>query len=329
MVVCDYASFLELAAIPRLLHKKCNNMSKEANRTNNFASLVLDLRHPSASFHEAAAPSPIENVKWWIRLNNFVTGCRRGMKRLVIERTDLPQNRFFSPGRAEGPGGRESRVDEMMLAMKVAFAYHPFMFSSGRASIGKRVVSWARRRARRKKSKSEKYQSVLVASLRRIYGLIADSACVEEPHPPNNKRCHRHFAWELRTCSLGKPQQAAYDRCCLDVQGSDEDVAEGLLRLRKICIHSDLEDFIGRMLAHPLPGILSSARSYRGRNGSILASGLTAFSEPEAYAAKLVMRKSSKMRELLRVLVCDCGFEAAGKFDLLGAPPGDVGKEVG
>ena len=115
MVVCDYGSFIEL-------NGRRNHSSSGQTRVE-FTFMILDLRHPCSSTPDGEF---IENVRWWVRVNSFLAKCLNTMKRLVIEQTDLPQNRFLYQCHASC--AELTKCNDEILAMKVAFVYHPAIF---------------------------------------------------------------------------------------------------------------------------------------------------------------------------------------------------------
>ena len=343
IVVCDYGSFLELVG--------GSDHSSSGQTRVDFASMILDLRHPFSTTRdkefgqqnneikpEKSIPL-VESVRWWIRLNDFLAKRSTDMKRLVIEQTDFAQSCLFLPnGIISSSAELTKRFDEL-LAMKVAFFYHPAIFFSESGSVGKRVISWAKTEAKKKISikvtahgvtlahilyngfgvlPSCGFRSVLTASLKNVCDSFVDvmRGNEDEASDSTNK-----LAWQLRLCSLAKPQQDAYKRCYSNLGGPYDEIAGGLLKLRNICIHSNLDQILVKNFnplscrRHGLDG-----RRCVGKHGSILVRNSSFFLEPSIDVARKVVKKSSKMKELLSVLIDECGFEVAGKFDLIENP---------
>jgi hypothetical protein len=342
--VCDYGSLCEVV----------DRDDRCLSSANNFASMILDLRHcgSSATWDERLSEnekhglkttqSPLDSVKWWVCLNNFIAKCPTSMKRLVIEQSDHPRNRLIAPngdGSFGSIGELEKRVHKL-LAMKVAFVLHPSSFVSERGSVGKRVISWAKFEAKVNKPSNEApsggvgaaidhvlrngnrtlsswgWSSVLTATLQRMRESLFDSmlACCE--NGSDTRAVRTNFSWELRICSLGKSQQAAYDKCFAKMRGnSDDAIACGLLELRKTCIHSTLNQIAASLLA-PMRWHVLGDRIMRKKGSSMLTSSAT-ISEPSIQLARKMMNKSSKMKELLRVLVTECGVDIVSGFELI------------
>ncbi len=346
IVVCDYGSFLELAGR--------SDHSSSGQTKIDFASMILDLRHPCSSTRdkefgqnkeikpEKSTPL-VESVRWWIRLNDFLAKRSTDMKRLVIEQTDLPQSCLFLPKGINSSSAELTKRFDELLAMKVAFFYHPAIFFSESGSVGKRVISWAKSEAKKKISikvtahgvtlahilyngfgalPSCGLRSVLTASLKNVCDSLVGVMRVneDEANYSTNK-----LAWQLRVCSLAKPQQDAYEQSFSNLGGPYDEIAGGLLKLRKICIHSNLDQILVKIL-NPLSCHGFDRRHGVGKHGSILVRNSRFFLEPSIDVARKVMKKSSKMKELLSVLIYECGFEVAGKFDLVENPI-DVGED--
>ncbi|KAL7554279.1 hypothetical protein ACHAWF_017722, partial [Thalassiosira exigua] len=358
IVVCAYELLAEMASLP----------DRGGRNSCHFASLTLDLRHPLSADSGWQSASPVDSAKFWIHLNEFVARCcRRGMKRLIIEPMNPSSSRFNlvleensgNDGGNENPkdeGRKRHRSDEM-LAMRVAFLYNPSIFFSELGpSIGKRVVSWAKRQGRKARSDATmtmkmaaragvgeedkiysqphlcngsnsqqsslpRSRSVLMALLQTVYDSTINLPCLDESRDEEASKCGRHNGWELRACSLSQPQRAVYESCCYDmVQGrvcSNQGVAECLLKLRKICLHSNLDGVIERLLASLQCDYLG--KQIRGSScGSTLFKRIFGtFSEPNIDVAKRVMKKSSKMKELLCLLTGKCGHNVESKSELL------------
>ena len=351
VVLCDYTSFLELTAA----------VDQRSGRRTNFASLILDLRHPS-SIHDInrgegkatkyVSSSPIESVKWWIHLNNFSAQCPNNsmMNRLIIQQSEIPQNclltlpNITNHKEVDAKEGKKKRSEDMMLAMKMAFIYNPSLFASQRdgASIGKRVILWARRQAKGQKKQTAQamdedegdelcngnvspppsamgYRDVLLSSLEDMCESSIDLSNGE--HHDDDELDTK--AWEVRMCSLAKSQQTAYENraCCFGNMhrgGTNNEIAECLLKLRKTCLHTNLDEIVARVLA---PVHQHAAGDMQGKCGSILMHKSATFSEPSVDAAKRVIKKSSKMKELLRVLIRDCGYDVGSMMCELGHNP--------
>jgi hypothetical protein len=311
-----------------------------------FASMILDLRRPHSTTQDDEftnkeneksqnSTSLVESVRWWLRLNSFLVKRSTNMKRLLIEQTDFPQCCLFHPvsdGTCTRSAKQTKRFDEL-LAMKVAFLYHPSVFFSERCSVGKRVISWAKSEAMKKisikvtargitlahiitsgnsASSSCGYRSVLLASLKSNCDMLVEVMGVHK-HQTNDSR--NEYLWQLRTCSLAKPQQDAYNQCHPNLGGPDDEIAGGLLKLRKICLHSNLDKILETVFT-PLSCRRRDGQSDVGRHGSILVSDSRACLEPRFDVARKVMKKSSKMKELLGILIHECGIDIVDKFDL-------------
>jgi hypothetical protein len=311
-----------------------------------FASMILDLRYPHSSNQDEKlskkekdqsqnSKSLVESVRWWLGLNSFLAKRSTNMKRLLIEQKDFPQCCIYPPD-SEGTCSRsaeQTKRFEKLLAMKVAFFYHPSVFFSKRHSVGKRVISWAKSEAMKKISirvtahgitlahilssgngaeSASGYRSVLMASLKSNCDTLVEVMGI---NTNQTKDLPNEYQWQLRTCLLAKPQQDAYNQSHPNLRGPDDEIADGLMRLRKICLHSNLDKILETVFT-PLRFRLRNGQSYVGRSGSILVSSSKALSEPRFDVARKVMKKSSKMKELLGILILECGIDIADEFDL-------------
>lgn len=350
VVVCDYGSLREVV----------DRDDRCLSSANNFASMILDLRHcaSSATWDEQLSEngkhrlkttlSPLDSVKWWLCLNNFIAKCHTSMKRLVIEQSDHPRNRLIAP---KGDGSFGSNVDRAkrvhkLLAMKVAFVLHPSSFVSERGSVGKRVISWAKFQAKMNRPSnvtpsgevcagldhvlrngnrslsSWGWSSVLTATIQKIRESIFDAMLAYWENGGDTRAVRTKFSWEVRIFSLGKSQQAAYDKCFTEMRGNTDDaIACGLLELRKTCVHSSLSQIAASLLA-PMRWHVLGERIMRKKGSSMLTSSAT-ISEPSIQLARKMMNKSSKMKELLRVLVTECGVDIASGFESIEALSSD------
>eukprot|EP00985_Skeletonema_marinoi_P009193 scaffold4249_cov88-Skeletonema_marinoi.AAC.1 len=131
VLLCDYSSFIEMAD---------GKKESPANKSiPDFTSLILDCRHPSLDDGKSSKhPVEIESAEWWNRVVQFMMSSA-SMDRVVIEH---PWNQFCP---ADSYDGGKEALDCKMIAMKLAFACNPATFFSTRGSVGKRVISWAKR----------------------------------------------------------------------------------------------------------------------------------------------------------------------------------------
>lgn len=308
VVLCHYDSLLELSG-------RRNHSSSTSQTSLDFASMILDLRHPCSTTPDSES---IVNVKWWIALNRFVTTCSDDMKRLLIEHTDVPQSCILH---TLSSTTEATRRDDELLAMKVAFIYHPAIFFSEQVSVGRKVISWAKCESKDQLTtdtsahnkivdlSSFRYRSVLVKSLKNICDPLVNVMRVDDDQVDWSDK----FAWELHMCPLTKLQQDAYNKMISTVGGSDDEIVDGLIKMRKICIYSSIDQFVANLLAPIYCNGLKNQDSVYGTN--IMRSSKK-WLEPNIDIARNIMKKSSKMTRLLSVLINECGFDVASKIDL-------------
>jgi len=120
-------------------------------------------------------------------------------------------------------------------------------------------------------------------------------------------------SWEVQPCEMGTSQRLAYDTVCNDVRSAlsrslavrgplpDSDPftssALALLRVRRQCTHSDID------------GTIRTARIEVPRTASPLRSGGANSSQPNVELARRILGGSSKLQQLVSILVQDCGLE--------------------
>ena len=297
VVLCHYDSLLELSG-------RRNHSSSTSQTSLDFASMIIDLRHPCSTTPDSES---IVNVKWWIALNRFVTTCSDDMKRLLIEHTDVPQSCILP---TLSSSTEATRRDDELLAMKVAFICHPAIFFSEQVSVGRKVISWAKCESKELDDLSSfGYRSVLVKTLKNICDPLVKVMRVDDDQVDWSDK----FTWELHMCPLTKPQQDAYNKMNSTVGGSDDEIVDGLIKMRKICIYSSIDQFVANLLTPIYCNGLKNQDSVYGRN--IMRSSKK-WLEPNIDIARSIMKKSSKMTRLLIVLINECGFDVANKIDL-------------
>lgn len=306
VLLCDYSSFIEMAF---------DKNSSAGRNTPAFASLTLDCRHPSVPNKERGKiPVEIESAEWWNRLVQFSMRFS-SLNRLVIEHS---WNQLCP---ADLDDGDKEMIDCKVIAMKLAFMYDPANFFSSHSSIGKRVISWAKRQdvVEGKSPSLLMLRSVLTASLRKIY----DSAlmCIEfdQQHPekkisdeigaPNAS----NVSWEIRKCSLAALQQIEYNQHCsnkMTFSGASEsantEFADTILMLRKICFHATVDDATAALLS---PLLRINRNLSRSVDGSMIVRKSSQMAEPCFTTASSLLLKSSKLKELLRMLTAECGHD--------------------
>ena len=304
VLLCDYSSFIEMVD-----GKKDSPANKSLPY---FATLILDCRHPSVDNGKTCKhPVEIESAEWWNRLVLFLTSFA-SMNRVVIEH---PWNQFCP---AESYRGKKLALDCKIIAMKLAFMYNPATFFSTSGSVGKRVISWAKRQdgLDGQSPPMVMIRSVLAASVHKIYDSVvafieADDQCLETISIGNGTPNVSNLSWEIRKCSLAMSQQTEYDQHCsnhllslVPGESNSAEIANSLLMLRKICFHAMVSN-VATSILDPLLRIDEN----RSINGSTITRKSTQMSDACFTTAKSLVEKSSKLKELLHILANDCGHE--------------------
>ena len=145
--------------------------------------------------------------------------------------------------------------------------------------------------------------------------------------------------WTVQTCPLSSTQRDSYERACMFVRGSFQCVnqdsndsfvpaSKALLRLRRACFHSDLNE--------STLTLKDDSKAYsnpRVKNRFCLScprydtDDRISSSQPDIFHAKSLLEKSSKLRQLLIILCKDCGYDVPAKNYLLGAKPTRRGRK--
>ncbi|KAL3783298.1 hypothetical protein HJC23_007967 [Cyclotella cryptica] len=324
--VCDYLTFLEI-------------IKNDIPLTTTLGCLILDLRH-SAFDSDGMNQSTLlgtDIFEWWDSIIKFVSKFPQS-NRLIIEHLGITLKDVHTRRRECDDNARHCAK---LLAMKVAFVYHPFLFYSQTVSTGKRVVSWAKSQKTLPRSIFKlNIRDDRISALQRIRSILdelllsvcftIDSVAIENGVVQDNLHS---IMWELRDCPLTPLQNRAYRSHCLDIEGSQlikpsqpvnldifshdrlnesakpqtpSVVSNVLDNLHKVCIHSNLDEIVTTLPSFQRHGF--QLRRSASRSGSILLRGAT--SEPNMEVARSIMEKSSKMKELLSVLTNECGFSA-------------------
>lgn len=309
VLLCDYSSFIEMADV-----RKESSTKKSVPE---FATLILDCRHPSVDNSKSYKhPVEIESAEWWNRLLLFMMSFA-SVDRVVIEH---PWDQFCPESSYDG--GKEA-LDCKIIAMKLAFMYSPATFFSTRGSIGKRVISWAKRQDGfdGQSPTIVKLRSVLAASVRKIYDsaltfIESDEQCPETRSIGNGNPNVSNLSWEIRKCSLTMSQQNEYDQHCSNNllslfpgEPTKAEIADTLLTLRKICFHAKVGE-VTTTLVNPLLRIDGN----RSIDGSKIARKNMQMSDSCCTTAKSLLEKSSKMKELLHILVNECGHDVPSEL---------------
>jgi hypothetical protein len=319
VILCEYASATK---IPK------GNLAK-------FHSIVIDCRYPNGYLgsrsptcaeemesskgnltNSAVAPSELTSSSWWEVFGSSFLSPKGN--RLLID--DLDLNEYVRT--------LDTIPDRQLLeviALRTAFVIR-LAVDQSRHTAQKTMLAWARKRIKDSNETGPKFERVkklFVSLIEPVYCRVEGSKLLEEvkPSKPNTS------FWEFRKCDVPPRQRLAYERACVELRRplslclnlTDDDllthdnrfsaVSDALLRLRRQCIHFDIES------------CLSSAR-VRTRLGWFPAEGTRSFldvnaaafplkpldspSQPDLDLACRILEGSSKMLELVSILTHEC-----------------------
>jgi hypothetical protein len=309
IVVCEYASV--------------DTLSKETFAR--FCSIVVDLRFPkgfygsrlpvsleinsegSAGVVDVEPPVELTSVQWWSRLANKLSK-RNPVNRLLLD--NAPPSRSYDVFTS-----LNKRELLEILALRFAFVFSLADSQFPGHTLEKSILLWARRRIKDTKeslSKFERVRKLLNETLEKVSYSIEKSILLDDSGfvSPN---------WDIRLCRMTDVQRTAYEKCSHDCRpalssklespesgpysltDSYFPVADALLRLRRVCLHDDCS------------GVLSEAMVCDGQPGDF--DGLThksigcGPSQPNIDLAVRLLDGSTKLQELLSVLMEDCGLD--------------------
>jgi hypothetical protein len=302
VIVCEHSS------VPRLFQFLKENGSS-------CRSFFVDCRHPESFFASLGmssqkesnlkknnvwnGPTELLSTKWWNLLIEIT--LRTEARLLLIEHHDEDT---FSLSRS-GLGEREQLE---ILALRAACIVGPHHFQSSKASIQRRIISWARH-----KGKSETANKV--ARVRKVLDLALSPVCFQIPE---SSKVQSNRVWDLRQCSMNIDQRSEYDKCCTEVRGalssslSDKEnsgepsfssldaVSNAFFRLRQECFLAETVRNCSRIKA---------AIGGEAVQRKIVDSP----SQPDAMLALSLMNGSAKLRELVSILKFECGFKLRGE----------------
>ena len=128
---------------------------------------------------------------------------------------------------------------------------------------------------------------------------ILRETCIDETELITDQSTHisKQGAWVLRFCSMNDLQKDAYSRCCKWVKGAlsvraTPVAARALLKLRSLCLHSDTSEVLN--------GHETQQRIFAGVGVGV----------SNVKVAQSIVDGSSKMRELLRILLDEAKTES-------------------
>ena len=258
-------------------------------------------------------PPELISHQWWASILSSLTSSN--VDRLLIDNHESGWLRETDSLDFCGLSDRQ-RLDS--LAAVAAFVLGPDLFHCVNASSTQhKVVSWAKHCAKEgNPRKRPQYVEVL--------GVLTDAVFpfryTVYSEGPNESRTRRMSDedWEVRLCPLSASQRSAYEDCCIGARGalsfryhtgysdnqhhskSYQQAMQALLRLRRVCLHSRINDVLRKSTfpAAPFLGLSKDAPP-------MAASGL---SQLHADIAIDILSGSAKLRELVSILRDECDF---------------------
>jgi hypothetical protein len=308
VVICEYASLSRLK--DTLADKKIS-----------LHSVVVDCRHTLAlrvsmgvAIHElpddgSGFPRELLSHEWWENLVDIVKG--KSTHILFVEYFDSDP---FTLSKS-GLGPKEQLY---ILAKRAACIIGPDVFYSESLSIQRQILAWARQRGKQNiTDKISRVKKVLIEATSPLCFHIDKSIVTSSD-----------FIWDLRSCVMPQFQRKEYETCCLEVRGAlSSHLSEGifqsvaapcpiraasssLFRLRQYCFHPSGMDILTKT-------VLKNAVRREFERGVILpfreGTRKVGFSssQPDTHAAKTLLEGSSKLRELIAILVKEAGHDVS------------------
>lgn len=283
-----------------------------------WGSIILDCRLSVPSFtpglqaagHSCVAPVRLESNTWWRSVLKLRCSSRTPHRRLLID-----SNQKFLCRRLE-------RAEKN--ARMVAFLL-PTVFNSSATQ----VMRWAKKHLYEKcgSSNTENGSRILLRKVVERFTISTDkndfssfcsddilsASCFDEVSTDNDEIrekvqqnpeviiSSRKSIWATRLCYMDTLQKESYFRHCCWLKGAlsgraTKTAAEALLKLREICLHCDTNNILN---------------SYGPHWWSTYGSGA---GWPNVDAAQSIVDGSSKMKELLRILIQEVKSEARVKL---------------
>jgi hypothetical protein len=299
-----------------------------------FHSIVIDCRYPNGylgsrsptcaeeaesskdNLTYSVAPSELASSSWWEVFGSSFLSPKGN--RLLIDDLDL----------SEYVRTLDTIPDRQLLevvALRAAFVIR-LAVDQSRHTAQKTMLAWARKRIKDSNetgSKFERVKKVFVSLMEPVYCRIEGSTLLEEvkPSKPNTS------FWEFRKCEVPARQRLAYERACVELRRplslclnlTDDDllshdnrfsaVSDALLRLRRQCIHFDIESCLSSARVRTRLGWFPAegTRSLLDVNAAAFPlKPLDSPSQPDLDLACRILEGSSKMLELVSILTHEC-----------------------
>lgn len=290
IVLCEYGN---LHGIEKIL----------SSRQIKLFSIVVDFRHSlglhdiyvDASRSHSVFPSHFVSSKWW---DHFMAILVNENTRCLFMEYDHDDPLALSKTRLE------ERDQLVVLAKRAACILGLDIFRSNSNSIHRQVLSWAR----------QAWKSKATNKAERVRKAIREAVIPMSFHSDEVIAPTSDLEWELRKCPMTASQRKDYEKCCFEVRGALSSslsrivdstsskfsesllaVTSSLFRLRQYCFHPNSIELL-TSLSHPGTG---EVKFLLQREGSP--------SQPNAEMVEKLLLGSSKLKELLSIIVNEAG----------------------
>lgn len=279
-------------------------------------SAVIDCRHPTSFFASLGkqieidtsseskngawhGPDELLSITWWNRIIKISRWTEVGAILIEFADTDV-----FSLSKS-GLGDKQQLE---IIASRAALLVGPRLFDSMKVSIQRKAISWARQKGKPQiHEKVARVRSVLESATSPLIFRVPETAELK-PEP----------VWHVRHCSMEAEQRLKYNDCCSEVRGalstclaetddrhrfqSLHAASSALLRLRGHCFHADAIEKAAMNKSRSCDSQFSD-ETIVGQSRHIVNP-----SQTDAACAEYLINGSAKLKELLSILRCECGY---------------------
>lgn len=281
-------------------------------------SIVVDLRHPLARFRSVEVPSGATSTKDWNFPSELLAPEWWDTLILIMKPTNTRQLLIEHSGEdplALSKSGIGDKEILEILANRAACIIGPDVFRSSTYTIHRQVLTWARHQRRKEiADKGARVRKALSDAIAPMCFYVRDPIVKSSDSE-----------WKVRTCSMTVAQRQDYENCCREVRGALSSAlvdewnsasdsfspgllaSSALLRLRHQCFHPDGHTILDNLLSRKRQGEeLCSDERTTSTEQSKNVRGNSA--QPDLDFANLLLRKSSKLKELISILKSEAGY---------------------
>ena len=295
-----------------------NRNTLSANLTCPFTTIAVDTRGAQVSGSNSI--QDFESPFWW---GHIIKDLVLDVTKTILISSTMSTSCEHTINASISP--LKDKKDVELLSLKLAFIQH-HLFNSKNALYGKRAFRWAKRQYNLIKNLS------VLENAKHVFrhciggkGVISKSVeILTHIHEEVDEDLPSVFpSWFVQFCPLSGNQRNAYERVCSFLRGSlvgSHDVsaidsflsfAKAMLRLRRVCFHSNLHKYVGD---HNAVEEISQHEADWD------------CSQPNFELAQDFLVHSSKLQQLLNILHKDCGCEIAESDKLLTVTPRNTRK---